>query len=52
MHFVRSVPERTKGRRNLREKKAKTGIIFIGLQKWGEMVSFVTRINLKNGYKI
>ncbi len=52
MYFVRSVSERTKGRRNLREKKAKTGIIFIGLQKWGEMVSFVTRINLKNGYKI
>lgn len=52
MHFVRSVSERTKGRRNLREKKVKTGIIFIGLQKWGEMVSFVTRINQKNGYKI
>ena len=52
MHFVRSVSGRIKDRRNLREKKAKTGIIFIGLQKWGEMVSFVTRINLKNGYKI
>lgn len=52
MYFVRSVSGRTKGRRNLREKKAKTGIIFQGLQKWGEMVSFVTRINLKNGYKI
>lgn len=52
MHFIRFVSGRTKGRRNLREKKAKTGIIFMELQKWGEMVSFVTRINLKNGYKI
>lgn len=52
MNFIRSVSGRVKDRRNLREKKAKEGIIFQMLQKWGEMVSFVTRINLKNGYEI
>ena len=52
MHFFRSVSGRTNGRRNLREMKAMTGIIIMGLENWGEMVSFVTRINLKNGYKI